>query len=222
MNVLEDDLRSEGFAPLPVPDFDGAGSDAWGDEWPPGGGIDEQEVELFTVAPDRPADIGDLDAMLPGPALAKRLAELSPGDLGDADLVEVIAAAERLARWSAALQIRAMAELSRRPVFLPDRARDEDAELRSAGAQVAAELRLAQVTAERRVWVARQLMERFPATFEAVLAGEIDVRRAELIAEVADRHGLAVAEAVESRVLPRAGARTIGQHRRAIEREILL
>jgi hypothetical protein len=115
-----------------------------------------------------------------------------------------------------------MAEMSRRPVFLPDRARDEDAELRSAGAQVAAELRLAQVTAEKRVWVARQLIERFRATFDAVLAGEIDVRRAELIVEVADRHSLHVAEAVESRVLPRAGSRTIGQHRRAIEREILL
>jgi hypothetical protein len=108
------------------------------------------------------------------------------------------------------------------PVFLPDRARDEDAELRSAGAQEAAELRLAQVTAEKRVWLARRLIEQFRATFHAVLGGKIDVRRAELIAEVADRHGLRVAESVEARVLPRAGSRTIGQHRRAIEREILL
>jgi Domain of unknown function (DUF222) len=222
MLVVEDDPQRGGFSPLSDTDLDGVGTDIWGNEWPLGGPIDLKVAEPFTLAPDRPTQVGDLEAMPPGPALASRLAAVSPGDVGDAELVEVIAAAERLARWSGALQIRAMAEMSRRPVFLPDRARDEDAELRSAGAQVAAELRLAQVTAEKRVWVARQLIERFPATFEAVVAGEIDVRRAELIAEVADRHGCAVAEAVESRVLPRAGFRTIGQHRRAIEREILL
>jgi hypothetical protein len=222
MLVLERDPRMGVFSWLPDPDLDGVGSDVWGNEWPLGSTIDQKMVEPFTVEPDRPTEVGDLDAMPPGRDLATRLAAASPGDVGDAELVEVIAAAERLARWSTALQIQAMAELSRRPVFLPDRARDEDAELRGAGAQVAVELRLAQVTAERRVWVARQLIERFPATFHAVLAGEIDVRRAELIAEVADRHGLHVAEVVEARVLPKAGSRTIGQHRRAIEREILL
>ncbi len=206
----------------PDSDLDGIGSDAWGNEWLLGGSVDQHVAEPFTVEPDRPMEVGDLAAMPPGPGLAARLAAMSPSDVGDAELVDVLAAAERLARWSAALQLHAMAELSRRPVFLPDRARDEDAELRSAGAQVAAELRVAQVTAERRVWLARQLIERFPATFRAVLSGAIDVRRAELIAEVADRHGLRVAEVVEARVLPKAGSRTIGQHRRAIEREILL
>ncbi len=204
--VLERDPRMGVFSWLPDPDLDGVGSDVWGNEWPLGSTIDQKMVEPFTVEPDRPMEVGDLDAMPPGPDLATRLAAASPGDVGDAELVEVIAAAERLARWSAALQIQAMAELSRRPVFLPDCARDEDAELRGAGAQVAVELRLAQVTAERRVWVARQLIERFPATFHAVLAGELDVRRAELIAEVADRHGLRVAEVVEARVLPKAGS----------------
>ncbi len=201
---------------------DGVASDWWGSEWPLGGPIDQQVAEPFSAEPDRPMEVADLDAIQPGPALAARLAAISPCDVGDADLVEVIAAAERLARWSSAVQVRAIAELSRRPVFRPNRDRDADAELRSAGAQVAAELRVAQVTGERRVWVARQLVEEFPATFSALRHGEIDFRRAELIAAVADRHEMRLAEVVESRVLPKAGSRTIGQHRRAIEREILI
>jgi hypothetical protein len=202
MIVLEHDPQLGGFPP-PDPGPDGIGSDVWGNEWPLGGDVDRRMPEPFTVEPDHPMDVGNLDAMPPGPALASRLAAALPEDLGDAELVGVIAAAEGLARWSTALQMRAMAELSRRPVFLPDRARDEDAELRSAGAQVAAELQLAQVTAEKRVWTARQLIERFPATFDAILVGKIDARRAELIAEVASRHGFRVAEVVEARVLPR-------------------
>jgi hypothetical protein len=220
--MLEGDPRTEVFSRLLDPDLDGVGSDVWGNAWPLGAAVDQRMGEPFTAEPDCPVEVGDLDAMRPGPALAARLAAMSPEDVGDADLVEVIAAAERLGRWSAALQVQAMAELSRRPVFLPHRDRDEDAELRSAGAQVAAELRLAQVTAERRVWVARRLIEQFPTTFHALWGGEIDLRRAELIADVADRHGVPIAEVVESRVLPKAGSRTIGQHRRAIEREILL
>lgn len=193
---------------LVAPDLggDGMASDWWGNQWPLGGFIDQQVAEPFTAEPDHPIKVGDLDAMRPGPALAARLGAISPCDVGDAELVEVIAAAERLARWSSAVQVRAIAELSRRPAFGPDRDRDADAELRSAGAQVAAELRVAQVTGERRGWVARQLVEEFPATFGALRNGEIDFRRAELIAAVADRHEMRIAEVVESRVLPKAGS----------------
>jgi Domain of unknown function (DUF222) len=209
---------------LVAPDLggDGMASDWWGNEWPLGGFIDQQVAEPLSAEPDHPMEVADLDAMRPGPTLAVRLAAMSPCDVGDAELVKVIAAAERLARWSSAVQVRAIAELSRRPAFRPDRDRDSEAELRSAGAQVAAELRVAQVTGERRVWIARQLMEEFPATFSALRNGEIDFRRAELIAAVADRHEMRIAEIVESRVLPKAANRTIGQHRRAIEREILI
>jgi hypothetical protein len=201
--VVPGDLDGDGAADV---GGDGVGSDWWGSEWPLGSSVDRQVAEPFSAEPDRPSGVGDLDAMRPGPVLAVRLAEISPYDVTDAALVAVIAAAERLARWSSAVQLRAIAELSRRPAFRPDRDRDADAELRSAGAQVAAELRVAQVTGDRRVWVARQLVEEFPATFRALRTGEIDVRRAELIAAVADHHELRIAGVVESRVLPKAGS----------------
>jgi hypothetical protein len=98
---------------------DGVASDWWGSEWPLGGSIDGQVAEPFSAEPDHPIEVGDLDAMPPGPALAERLAAVSPCDVGDAELVEVIAAAERLARWSSALQVRAIAELARRPACRP-------------------------------------------------------------------------------------------------------
>jgi hypothetical protein len=222
MPVPAGDLVDGGLVAPGELDGDGTGSDWWGNAWLLGGWVDRQVVEPFSAQPDQPMEVGDLDAVRPGPDLAVRLAAVSPCDVGDAELVALIAAAERLARWSAAVQVRAIAELSRRPAFGPDRGRDAEAELRSAGAQVAAELRVAQVTGERRVWVARRLVEQFPATYRALRNGEIDLRRAELIAAVADHHELRIAEVVESRVLPRAGGRTIGQHRRAIEREILI
>jgi hypothetical protein len=50
--------------------------------------------------------------------------------------------------------VAAIAELTRRPMFLPHRDRDERDELRSAGAQVAAELRLAPSTVEDRALTA--------------------------------------------------------------------
>jgi hypothetical protein len=130
---------------------DGVGWDWWGSEWLLGGSVEQEVSEPFSAEPDRPVQVGELDAMRPGPALALRLAEVLPCEVGDAQLVAVVAAAERLARWCSAVQVRAIAELSRRPAFGPDRDRDADAELRSAGAQVAAELRVARVTGERRV-----------------------------------------------------------------------
>src|SRR5262245_188216 len=89
-------------------DGDGMASDWWGNQWPLGGWIEQQTVEPFSAEPDRPIEVGDLHAMAPGPELAVRLAAMSPCDVGDAALVGVIAAAERLARWSTALQVRAI------------------------------------------------------------------------------------------------------------------
>jgi len=65
---------------------DGVASDWWGSEWPLGGSIDGEVAEPFSAEPDHPIEVGDLDAMPPGPALAERLAVVSPCDVGDAEL----------------------------------------------------------------------------------------------------------------------------------------
>ena len=122
--MLEREPGTGVFSRPAHPDLDGVASDVWGGEWPLGGAVDRRVGEPFSAAPDRPAEAGDLAGMLPGPGLASRLAALSPSDVGDADLVDLISAAERLARWASAAQVAAVAELSRRPVFRPDRDRD--------------------------------------------------------------------------------------------------
>ncbi|MGH2604151.1 MAG: DUF222 domain-containing protein, partial [Dehalococcoidia bacterium] len=127
----------------------------------------------------------------------------------------------RLMSWAEAGQVAAIAELSRRPMFLAHKGRDEDNESRSAGYQVAAELSLAPTTGSSLVSTARLLAVELPDTLAAMRGGRIDLRRARLIADVADRHAVEVARKVEERVLPKAGGRTMGEHRRAIERAIL-
>lgn len=201
---------------------DGWATDMQGGTWPLGGSVMSVPPVRYSAAPDCPVDVSGIDAMAPGPALAALLAGVDPGDVSDGDLVDVIAACKRLSSWADAMQVSAMAELSRRPVFHVHHGRDEHDELRSAGCEVAAALQLAPSTGESRVWTAQRLVEEFPATLSAMLDGRVDYRRAELVADVGDHVGLAVAHNVEARVLPKAGERTIGQHRRAIERAILL
>jgi Domain of unknown function (DUF222) len=199
---------------------DGWAVDWWGDVWPLGARV-ASASPVLSAEPDRPVEVRDLAAVAAGPALADELAGLCPSEVSNPDLVDVIVGCERLARWAEAVQAAAVAELSRRPIYHPDRSRDGADELRSAGCEVALALKLAPATGEDRVATARRLVEDFPATLDALRAGDIDYRRAKLITEVADRVDLEVAHRVEARVLPKAGQRTLGQHRRAVERAIL-
>jgi hypothetical protein len=200
----------------------GWAEDAWGGRWPLGGSAAAVPLVAFSVEPDRPADVGDLASMPPGPGLARALAGLVATEVPDAGLVDVIVGCERLARWADALSAAATAELSRRPVFGPSYGcRDEADELRSAGCEVALALRLAPATGEDRVLTARRLVDQFGATLAALRAGRLDYRRARMITDVADRVGPDRAHRVQELVLDRAGQRTAGQHRRAIERAVL-
>jgi hypothetical protein len=200
----------------------GWASDVWGAVWPLGGRVRSEVPAPYATEPDRPAEVrGDLTALPPGPALASALAARCPSEVSTAGLVDVIVGCERLARWADAVAAGAVAELSRRPVYHPAHARDEADELRSAGGEVALALSMAPATGEDRVVTARRLVEEFPATLAALRNGDVDSRRAKLITDVADRAGLPVAGRVEARVLPQAGRRTLGQHRRAVERAIL-
>jgi hypothetical protein len=200
---------------------DGWAADWWGDVWPLGGPVASAVPAPLSAEPDRPVDRRDLAAVAPGPVLARELASRCPSEVSAAGLVDVIVGCERLARWADAVQAAAVAELSRRPIYGPDQSRDGGDELRSAGCEVALALKLAPATGEDRVATARRLVEEFPATLAALRAGDIDWRRAKLITEVADRVGLEAAHRVETRVLPKAGQRTLAQHRRAVERAIL-
>jgi hypothetical protein len=97
-----------------------------------GSSIDQKVAEPFTAEPDR-LWRSATSTRCPRSDLAT--AGGVPGDVGDAELV-----GDSGNRTAGAVvggaAVTGDGGLSRRPVFLPDRARDEDAELRSAGAQV--------------------------------------------------------------------------------------
>lgn len=159
---------------LPLDVAEGVASDFWGDEFLLGGEAMTRISPPFSSESLDPVD-ADLTSMRPSPGLATRLAKLPTSDVSDSHLVDMIGAYQRLISWAQAGQVAAIAELTRRPMFLPHRDRDE---LRSAGAQVAAELRLAPSTGEDRALTARRLVEEFPATLGALREGAIDHRRA--------------------------------------------
>lgn len=201
----------------------GVGFDGWDGEHVPGGtpGSSADQWTPWSVEPDRPLDLSGLELVGTGPALAELLSGADPVEVAVCDLVDVIAACERLGSWVTSMQVAAMAELSRRPAFAPEGPRDEWDDLRSAGLDVAARLSLAPSTGERRVGLARQLVEELPGTFIALANGAIDYRRASAIADavVGLRHEQVTA--VEEMVLPRAGDRTVSQHRAAVERAVI-
>jgi len=162
-------------------------------------------------------DLSVLASLPPGAALASVLGLVDPVGVDDFDLVDVIAACERQAAWAAAVQATAVAELAGRAVFAGRRVEAR----RLAGMEVAARLRLSPSTGEHRVVVAQTLVAILPATLAALHRGEIDYRKAAVLAEAALGLSAEQARQVEGLTLPQAGLRTVGQHRAAVERAVL-
>ena len=150
----------------------------------------------------------ELDAMSPGPTLASRLAELVPADLDDAALVEAVAGFERIASWAAAGQGRMISELNRRRLAT---SRDFVAE------EVAVRLCVTGGVAEGKVALALEL-DRLPMVADALAAGDLDVRRATVLAEETAHLPEHVAQDVATLVLPAAVQCTAPQLRNKLRR----
>ncbi len=165
----------------------------WGDEW-------EWSVRHRLAA--------ELDASLPGPALADRLAHLEPADLDDAALVELTAAWERTASWAAAEQARAVQELFRRR-----RTRSDD----GVADELAVRLSCTGAAAERKVALALGL-EALPEVADALARGELDVRRATVLVDDVAHLPPDVARDVTVQALPRARECTAPQLRQRLRR----
>jgi Domain of unknown function (DUF222) len=194
------------------------------------------------AARDGGSDCAGLEGMAPGPGLARMLARLDPAAIPDAyDLVEVAAACERLKAWADAIGIEAAAALSTHPVcHAPEAARHGFNPVRAAGQLLAPRLGQSPTTATNRVATAVQLSAELADTVTALSRGELDYSKAaalavgvraldppdgcadpmtgEVITSDGIRRGLVVR--VERRVLPKAGARSLRQHRDAIARAV--
>ncbi|MBX9246361.1 DUF222 domain-containing protein [Actinotalea ferrariae] len=153
----------------------------------------------------------ELEDARPGPELAARLASLEPADLDEAALVEAAGAWERLGSWVAAGQARAVAELAGR----------RRAPGSSAADEIAVRLGTTRAVAEGKVGLAISL-DRVPAAADALARGELDVRKAMVLADELIRLDDDVAQRVVEAVLPVAGSCTAPQLRARLRRMELL
>ncbi len=186
-------------------------------DWYPDDPLDDGSAQRAAFA-----EGGWADALAPDPVLAT-LVDLVQrdglGKLDDDQLTGVLQAANRLAAWSAALRIAAASGLAARR----ETAGRESGDWRPfdhVDDEVAVALTLTRRSAARLLDLALEL-DRLPLTRAALAAGQIDERRAEVIAEevaeLDDEH----AAAVEKLIIGRAPELTSGQLRALVRRAVL-
>jgi hypothetical protein len=145
-------------------------------------------------------------------------------------LLELLAGWERQAAWLAAQQTRLIASIAQhiRADFARDRREAEERDLpvvfsdrdveNDIEAEVGTTLRLSSRTAASRVQLAEELCGRLSATQEALAAGQLSYWHATTIAQETSHLTDVAAQAVEDRVLPRAGGNTVAGLRRRLGR----
>jgi hypothetical protein len=170
----------------------------------------------------------ELPVLPPGPALSGLLDRLD-GELtilGEHTLVDVIAGWARQIAYAEAAQLRAIAELARRPMFAgcAEHGHGDPAHgVRGAASVVSAELRLSPSAAVARTTLAVELVQELPATLAELAGGRIDGYRARMIAE--QTRPLAqtpqLRRDVEAGLLRRAPRQTATQLRAAAVKAVL-
>jgi hypothetical protein len=187
--------------------------------------LDPEESALFGTDDDVeptamvPAHLPRVESMPPGSVLAEVLAGADLSRLGAYEVVEAVAAWQRLASWAVAGQATAIAELARRAEMRPldgGRQIESMTPQRLTAMEVAARLSLTPAAGETLVARSLCLTETLPGTQAALADGRIDPRRAEVIADELRRHDPSVARQVEAEVLDRAERLTAPRLRRAV------
>ncbi len=154
----------------------------------------------------RHAVAAELDRSAPAPALASRLADLDPTGLDEEDLVEAVAACDRLASWLAERQARFVAALvDRTPSSSLDHVPDE----------IATRLGTTRRAAEHTVELAMGLRAH-PPVADAMVSGTLSARKAQVLLQETDHLPSGLAAAVLDRVLVGAEERTVPQLRRDV------
>jgi Domain of unknown function (DUF222) len=168
-----------------------------------------------------PADSADWAGLAPGVDLARLLSTVDVSGLSEFGLVEAVAGWERLAGWVAAEQALVLAELSGRPLFTQVSGfRDGIDPVSAVRMEVSARLRVSHREADARVVLAQELTMHRRATFDALHAGTIDLRRARILVEGVRVLDDAAAARVEARLVPDAGEHTPAGFRRRVERAV--
>lgn len=126
-------------------------------------------------------------------------------ELTDAGLLEVAAAAEQVASWAKAAQVRALAELDRR--FEAEGAGEFTAD------QVAMRMRWGMRAGQARLHESAQLVDRLPCTLALLTAGDIDYPRARTVVAGTDALSADDARAVDAAIAAEAPQLTNAQLR---------
>jgi len=155
----------------------------------------------------------DLDQMEPGPFLAAILNHTDVDRLSGHDRVVALKAFQRMASHYQAQTFQAMASISDLMHDL-----DDDFELahRSAATEIRAALTLTRRAAETELDLALDTRQRLPQVWQALARGDIDVRKARVIASTTSHLTEDVARSVADQIVVRAPALTTGQLRAAI------
>src|SRR5215475_5060522 len=171
------------------------------------------EVDVL-ASPDAVA--AELATSLPRADDVAALLMLDPDVLSDAGRVDLLVAFERHIAMLQAAQQEVLASLDGRALdWSGKKIIDYTRE------QVGAALRLSPGTAERRLGVARTLVERLPATLEWLRRGQLTYLHAMKLAEAVVPFDAETARKIEQRVLTRAPEQTLAQFGASLRRAVI-
>ena len=165
---------------------------------------------------------GVADNLPPGTVLAGFAGDAWAAGLGrlnDDELIGVLRAARRLASWSAAMELAAVADLARRRTSAPE-ANGHGSVGDHISDEIAVALTLTGRAADALLDFAL-VLDRLPATMAALADGRIDRCKAAVIADEVTGLSRDHAAAVEQQVLDRAPGQTSGQLRASTRRAVL-
>jgi hypothetical protein len=152
--------------------------------------------------------LGQLVALAPAVRPTGQLARLDPRALSAADRIDLVTALQEQKNWLDAVQARVLAEI--------DAADTSPLNLSQEAVSLA--LKVAVVTAQRKLKAAGTLVRELPRTLALLAAGEITERHAQLIAETAWRLDAELVEQFDSQVTERAADQTVSQLRQSVSR----
>ncbi|MDH3607519.1 MAG: HNH endonuclease [Acidimicrobiia bacterium] len=160
-----------------------------------------------------------LETMQPGPELAAALHGIDRDSLSGDELVSVMIADRRLASHYMAQSYQDIAAIGG---ALDDLGDEYHHTIEYTAAEIGAALCLTRRSAESETHMAMELTRRLPKVLEALLVGDIDVRRAQVLANGTDHLPVAAARGIIDGIIEEASRLTTGQltarlRRRCIE-----
>lgn len=201
--MFDSDIEREGFSEPPTQVLEQLTADGWA--W------DDES--------DRHAIPDGLDHWLPGPYLAAVLSSIDVSKLNGFDLVMVLRARARQTACDQAGYYNTISEVARAvPTGQNGMPVRTDEWFEYAADELRTALTLTRRAADSEIDFAYQLEERLPQVAEALLAGDIDIRRARTIVHGVGHLPDESASQVAAAVLENASSLTTGQLRARVQR----